>query len=88
MSSHLPDTIELYESIPGLIDEAFIAGLNYLDDQGRMEIRLTIKDDAGEREILRHEGDTFEFAGGTWRIKIFEGNAGPRSPVATLSRVE
>jgi hypothetical protein len=53
-----------------------------------MEIRLTIKDDAGEREILRHEGDTFEFAGGTWRVKIFGGNAGTRSPVATLSLVE
>lgn len=90
MANDLPDMIELYESIPNPLGSgAFIAGDSYLDDQGRLEVRLAIDDDAGERDIRHHEGDTFEFAGATWRVtKIFEPMAAGRSSVATLSRIE
>jgi hypothetical protein len=90
MTSDLPGTIELHQSIPHpLGGGAVIGGSSYLDDQGRLEVRLAIKDAAGERSIRRHEGDTFEFAGATWRVtKVFEAYAGGRPRVATLSKVE
>jgi hypothetical protein len=90
MTSHLPSTIELHQSIPDRLGGgAVIGGSSYLDDQGRLEVRLAIKDDTGERRIQRHEGDTFEFAGATWQVtKIFEAYMGGRPRVATLSKVE
>jgi Family of unknown function (DUF6406) len=90
MTSHLPNTIELHQSIPDRLGAgAVIGGSSYLDDQGRLEVRLAIKDDTGERRIQRHEGDTFEFAGATWKVtKIFEAYVGGRPRVATLSKVE
>jgi hypothetical protein len=67
----------------------FIGGDSYLDEQGRLEVDLTVEDDVGERDIRHHEGDIFEFAGATWRVaKIFEPSLDGRSRVATLSKVE
>jgi hypothetical protein len=90
MTSDLPDTIELHEGIPDhLGGEAVLGGYSYIDDQGRLEVDLTINDNAGERGIQCHEGDNFEFAGATWQVtKIFESYEGGRPRVATLSRVE
>jgi Family of unknown function (DUF6406) len=90
MSSDLPSTIELHQSIPDRLGGGVvIGGSSYLDDQGRPEVRLSLKDDTGERRIRRHQGDTFEFAGATWRVtEIFEAYVGGRPRVATLSKVE
>ncbi|MCO6009255.1 hypothetical protein NE236_30220 [Actinoallomurus purpureus] len=90
MTSDLPGTIELHQSIPHPLEGGtVIGGSSYLDDQGRLEVRLAIKDDAGERRIRHHEGDTFEFAGATWRVtKVFEAYPGGRPRVATLSKIE
>ncbi|MGI5232696.1 DUF6406 domain-containing protein [Actinoallomurus iriomotensis] len=90
MTDHLPDTIELRETVPDRLGRGVvIGGDTYVDDEGRLEIRLAIKDDAGERSIRRHEGDVFEFAGADWRVARISGPAmGGRSHIATLSRVE
>jgi hypothetical protein len=90
MTSDLPDTIELYRGIPDPFGGgAVIGGSSYGDDQGRLEVRLAIKDGAGERSIRCHEGDTFEFAGATWRVtEVFHASVGGRSRVATISKVE
>jgi hypothetical protein len=90
MTSDLPSTIELHQSIPNpLGGGAVIGGSTYLDDQDRLEVRLAIKDDSGERSIRRHEGDTFEFAGATWQVtEVFEAYTGGRPRVATLSKIE
>jgi Family of unknown function (DUF6406) len=84
------DLLEIYESIPSRLGgKVVIGGDSYLDDQGRLEVRLAISDDAGERYIRRHEGDTFELAGATWRVaKVFEQSLSGRSRVATISKVE
>ena len=90
MTSDLPGAIDLYGGIPdrprvGVV----VAGDSYLDDQGRLEVRLAIKDDAGERDVQCHEGDIFEFAGTTWRVtRIFEPYMGGRSRIATISQIE
>ena len=90
MTSDLPSTIELHQSIPNPLEGgAVIGGSSYLDDQGRLEVRLAIKDAAGERTVRGHEGDTFDFAGATWQVtKVFEAHAGGRPRVATLSKLE
>jgi Family of unknown function (DUF6406) len=90
MTSDLPATIELHQSIPRRLGGgAVIGGSSYLDDQGHLEADLAIKDNAGERDIRCHEGDTFEFAGATWKVtKIFEAYVSGRPRVATLSRIE
>lgn len=90
MTSDLPDTIELYENIPHrLAGGAVIGGDSRLSDQGRVEVRLAIKDDSGERTIRRNEGDTFEFVAATWQLtKAFGPSMGGRSRVAILSRIE
>jgi hypothetical protein len=90
MASHLPSTIELRQSIPERLGGGVvIGGSGHLDDQGRLEVRLAIKDDTGERSIRRHEGGTFEFAGVNWQVtKIVEAYVGGRPRVATLSKVE
>jgi hypothetical protein len=90
MISDLPDAIELHQGIPDRLGGgAFIGGDSYLDEQGRLEVDLTVGDDVGERDIRHHEGDIFEFAGATWRVaKIFEPSLGGRSRVATLSKIE
>jgi hypothetical protein len=89
MTSDLRETIEIYESIPsrpggGVV----IGGDSYRDDQGRLEVRLAISDDAGERYVRHHEGDIFQFAGADWQVtKVFEQSPSGRSRVATLSKV-
>jgi Family of unknown function (DUF6406) len=90
MTSDLPGTIEIYRSIPRRLGGgAFIAGDSYLDDQGRVDVRLMINDDAGERDTQCHEGDTFEFAGATWQVtKAFDPDLATRSHVATLSLIK
>jgi Family of unknown function (DUF6406) len=90
MTSDPRETIEIYESIPSRIGgEVVIGGDSYLDDHGRLEVRLAISDDAGERYIRCHEGDTFELAGATWRAtKVSEQSSSGRSHVATISKVE
>jgi Family of unknown function (DUF6406) len=90
MTSNLQETIEIYESIPSRLgSQVVIGGDSYLDDQGRLEVRLAISDDAGERYIRRHEGDVFELAGATWRVaKVFGQSSSGRSRVATISKVE
>jgi hypothetical protein len=90
MTSDLQETIEIYESIPSRLGgKVVISGDSYLDDQNRLEVRLAISDDAGERYIRRHEGDTFELADATWRVtKVFEQSLSGRSRVATISKVE
>ena len=90
MTSDLPGTIEIYRSIPRRLGGgAFIAGDSYLDDQGRVGVRLMINDDAGERDVRGHEEDIFEFAGAAWQVtKVFEPNLATRSHVATLSLKE
>jgi hypothetical protein len=90
MTSDLPETIELYETIPEWLgSQAAIGGDSRLDDQGRLEVRLAIKDDSGERTIRRNEGDAFEFAGATWQVTtLFGPSMGGRSRVAVLSRIE
>jgi hypothetical protein len=90
MTSDLPDTIELHEGIPDhLGGGAALGGYSYLDDQGRLKVDMTVNDNAGERDIQCHEGDSFEFAGATWQVtKIFETYTDGRPHVATLSRVE
>jgi hypothetical protein len=90
MTSDPQETIEIYESIPSRLgSEVVIGGDSYLDDQGRLEVRLAISDDAGERYIRGHEGDAFELAGATWRVsKVFEQSPSGRSRVAIISKVE
>jgi hypothetical protein len=82
--------LEIYLTIPDRLGRGTVIGGNsYLDDQGRLEVRLAIKDAAGERDIRCHEGDTFEFAGATWQVtRVFEPTLSGRSRVATLSKVE
>jgi hypothetical protein len=90
MTSDLPGTIELHQGIPRRLGGGeFIGGSSYLDDQGRLEVDRTLDDQAGERDIQCHEGDTFEFAGATWRVTtVFEAYVGGRPRVATLSKLE
>jgi hypothetical protein len=89
MTSDLQETIEIYESLSSRLgSQVVIGGDSYLDDQHRLEVRLAISDDAGERYIRRHEGETFELAGDIWRVtKVFEQSSGGRSRVATISKV-
>jgi hypothetical protein len=90
MTSDLPGTIELHQSIPHpLGGGAVIGGSSYLDDRAAWRSVWPSRNDAGEHGIRRHEGDTFEFAGATWRVtKVFEPSLGGRSRVTTLSKVE
>lgn len=90
MTDHLPNTIELYGHIlnrPG--GGTYIVADSYIGDQGRLEVRLTLKDDVGKRTIRCHEGDTFEFASTFWKVtKIFGEYMDGRRHIATISRVE
>ncbi|MCO6003383.1 hypothetical protein NE236_00125 [Actinoallomurus purpureus] len=88
MTDYLPGTIDLYGGIPRRLGGGeFIAGDSYLDDQDRLEVSLTVDDDAGERDIKCHEGDVFDFAGATWRVTtIFEVSMSARRRIATLSK--
>lgn len=90
MTSDLPGKIEIYHGIPDRPKKGtFVAGDSYLDEQGRLELDLTIVDDAGERDVRCHEGDTFEFAGASWKVtEISAPSMGGRARLASLSRVE
>ena len=90
MADYFPSTIELHGGIlerPG--GGKYIAADSYLDDQDRLVLKLALKDDAGERRIQCHEGDTFEFAGSIWKVaKIFGEYMDGRRHLATILRVE
>lgn len=89
MSSDEVETIDLYKTTP---DERSagtkLGGHTYTDDQGRLTVRLYLKDGSGERRIHVREGDTFEFDGQSWRVtKVHEHTAATRGRVATLTKV-
>ncbi|HEY6738807.1 MAG TPA: DUF6406 domain-containing protein [Actinopolymorphaceae bacterium] len=90
MTNDQAETIEIAKTIPhNRADGTFVAGVNYIDDDGRWTVRLDIEDAEGERDVHAHEGDTFAFGGGTWEVtKVYEPTTATRGAVATLTRVQ
>jgi gamma-glutamylcysteine synthetase len=88
MTSHLPDTVEIYQGIPSRLDDvAGLGGDSHIDDQGRWVAQLDVVDGDGGRMISLLEGDTFELAGATWQVSTIYEPRVDRRHVATLTRV-
>lgn len=89
MTTELPESITIAKAILDRVTEnALVAGHSLVDDEGRWILQLGLEDSTGERQLELMEGDSFEFAGGTWRVaKVYEPNTRPRGVVAKLERV-
>ncbi len=89
MTNDLPETIQVYKTIPANVDtEQGLGGDSGFDRQGRKVVQLSIHDNAGDQFIMLGEGETFDFAGATWEVTtIEEPTTRTRGKVATLRRV-
>jgi hypothetical protein len=88
MTTELPETIELVDTIPERVTpQATIAGHNGFDAEGNRVVQLSIADGAGDSFLTLREGERFEFAGASWNVtKVDEPTTDEHRSVATLTR--
>ncbi|MBM7783333.1 hypothetical protein [Tenggerimyces flavus] len=77
--TELPQTIEIVHGVLEHVGDAYVAGHRYVDESGRRVLQLGLGDESGDRDVSVVEGDTFEFAGATWKVSsVYEPAAGDR----------